>query len=69
MKSIKAYQTDDGKIYASEDEARRHEVALSKQADIDHFLSSASNPYTATPQRSIARQSIINWELWKKDAK
>jgi hypothetical protein len=44
-------------------------MALSKHTAIDDFLNSTANPYTATPQKSIARQSIINWEIWKKDAK
>jgi hypothetical protein len=69
MKQIKAFVTEDGKLHATEDEAKRHEMALSKHTIIDDFLNSDANPYTATPQKSIARQSIINWEIWKKDAK
>lgn len=69
MKQIKAFVTDDGKLHASEEDARRHEMALSKHTLIDEFLDSPLNPYTATPQKSIARQSIINWLLWGKDAK
>lgn len=67
MKPIKAFVTDDGKLHSSEEAARRHEMALSKHTVIDEFLASDQNPYVATPQKSIARQSIINWELWKKD--
>lgn len=69
MKTIKAFVTEDGKLHASEEDAKRHEMALSKHTLIDDFLNGPSNPYTATPQKSIARQSIINWEIWKKDAK
>ena len=65
MKTIKAFVTEDGKLHASEDDAKRHEMALSKHTVIDDFLNSPLNPYTATPQKSIARQSIINWEIWK----
>jgi hypothetical protein len=68
MKQIKAYVTEDGKIHATEDAAKRHEMALSQHDLIDEFLNSKSNLYTATPQKSIARQSIINWELWKNHA-
>lgn len=67
MKKVNAFVTEDGKLHASEEAAKRHEMALSKHEVIDQFLSSASNQYTATPQKAIARQSIINWELWKKD--
>lgn len=69
MKQVKAYITEDGKIHATEADAKRHEMALSQHTLIDEFLSGESNPYTATPQRTIARQSIINWELWKSHAK
>jgi hypothetical protein len=69
MKQVKAYLTEDGKIHATEADAKRHEVTLSQHNVIDDFLSSESNPYTAMPQRTIARQSIINWELWKNHAK
>jgi hypothetical protein len=67
MKQIKAFVTEDGKIHATEEDAKRHEMALSKHTIIDEFLNSSANQYTATAQKSIARQSIINWELWKKD--
>lgn len=69
MKQVKAYITEDGKLHASEAAAKRHEMALSQHTLIDDFLSSESNPYTAMPQKTIARQSIINWELWKNHAK
>lgn len=67
MKQVKAFITEDGKLHSSEMDAKRHELALSKHSIIDEFLGSEMNPYTAVPQKSIARQSIINWELWKKD--
>ncbi len=68
MKKINAYITEDGKLHTSEEAAKRHEMTLSKHSVIDDFLASESNPYKASPQRSIARQSIINWELWKNNA-
>lgn len=67
MKPIKAFMTEDGAIHHSEEDAQRHEMVLSKHAVIDEFLASKLNPYQATPQKAIARQSVINWELWKKD--
>lgn len=67
MKTITAYQTKDGKIFDSEEEAKRHEMFLSKHDIIDEFLKSSLNPYVAIPQKGMARQSIINWETWKKE--
>ena len=67
MKTITAYQTKDGKLFDSEEEAKKHEMFLSKHDVIDEFLKSILNPYVALPQKSIARQAIINWELWKKE--
>lgn len=67
MKKIEAYQTKDGKMFASEDEAKRHEMFLNQHDIVDEFLKSILNPYISLPQKSIARQSIINWELWKKE--
>ena len=67
MKTITAFMTEDGRIYQSEVEAQRHEIELSKHAIIDQFLASKDNPYTSIPQKGISRQSIIGWELWKKN--
>ena len=67
MKQIKAFVTDDGILHTSEEAAERHEIAISFNVDIDKFLLSKESPYAAVPQKSIARQSIIRWELWKKN--
>lgn len=67
MKTIKAFMTEDGVIHSSEEDAQRHEMVLSKHTIIDKFLDSKMNPYKGIPQKSIARQSIIGWEMWKKD--
>lgn len=65
MKSITAYQTTDGKVFTSEAEAKKHETFLGKRNVIEEFLVSDCNPYIATVQKSIARNTVINWELWK----
>lgn len=67
MKQVQAYQSSDGKIFATEEEAKKHEMYLSKHDMVDEFLKSSHNHYVALPQKSIARQAIINWELWKKE--
>jgi hypothetical protein len=65
MKSITAFQTSDGQIFPSQDLAEKHEVLLSKESIVDEFLTSASNPYAGHAHRSMARNTIINWEYWK----
>ena len=67
MKPVSAYQTKDGRLFETEDEAKRHEMFLSRHDVIDEFLKSSLNPYIAVPQKTIARQAIINWETWKKE--
>lgn len=67
MKKIEAYITDDGKIHQFLDEAERHDLALMQRQTIDEFLDSADNPYKSFAHRSVARQSILNWEFWKKN--
>jgi hypothetical protein len=37
---------------------------LKKDMIVEEFLDSDLNPYSGT-QRVIARNTIINWELWK----
>lgn len=65
MKQVTAYQTSDGKVFYKEQDAILHEMSLDKAHEVDCFLSSEFNPYRSTPQRVIARSSILNWEVWK----
>jgi len=65
MKQIQAFQTSDGKLFDQPLQAERHELFLQKQMIVDEFLDGELNPYQAIAQRSIARSTIINWELWK----
>jgi hypothetical protein len=65
MKQVQAFQTSDGKLFDHSTQAERHELFLKKQMVVEEFLDSALNPYYAIAQRSIARSTIINWELWK----
>lgn len=67
MKQVTAFQTSDGKIFHKEQDAILHETTLDKAHEIDCFLSSDFNLYKATPQRVIARSSILNWEIWKEN--
>jgi hypothetical protein len=65
MKSITAFQTADGTIFPTEIAAAKHEMLLVKESVIDEFLDSSLNSYTGHAHRSMARNTIVNWELWK----
>jgi hypothetical protein len=70
MEQVQAYKTSDGKLFDDSLQAERHNIFLKKQMIVDEFLDSNLNPYYAMAQKTIARSSIINWELWKiKNAK
>lgn len=65
MKTISAFQTSDGKIFAIESEAQKHEKFLEHRNVVEEFLNSELNQYKTITQKSIARNTVINWELWK----
>lgn len=65
MKTISAFQTLDGRVFTDEQEAKKHEKFLEHRNVVEEFLLSDLNPYVATVQKSIARNTVINWELWK----
>jgi len=65
MEQIQAFKTSDGKLFDDSTQAERHELFLKKQMVVEEFLDGGLNPYQAIAQRSIARSTIINWELWK----
>jgi len=64
MEKIQAFKTSDGSLFDDKLKAERHELFLKKDMIVEEFLDSDLNPYTG-PQRVIARNTIINWELWK----
>ena len=63
MKTVKAFQTSDGRIWETEDQARKHETFLVHSVLIDKYLDSEHNPYRGS-QRVIARNTIVSWETW-----
>ena len=65
MKPITAYQTTDGTLFSLKLEAEKHEMSLSKRGVIEDYLDSTLNPYTGHAHKSMARITIVNWELWK----
>jgi hypothetical protein len=66
MKTINAYQTTDGSLFASAYEAEKHEVLLSIRNVMEEYLDSSLNTYSGSAHKSICRNTIINWELWKQ---
>jgi hypothetical protein len=65
MKTISAFQTSDGKIFGVESEAQKHEKFLEHRNVVEEFLNSELNRYKTITQKSIARNTVIDWELWK----
>ena len=65
MKTITAFMTSNGSLFETELQAQTYEIMLEKQGIIDSYLISEANVYNSGPQRTIARQSIISWEVWK----
>jgi hypothetical protein len=65
MQKIEAFRASDGTLWENKDKAERHELFLKKDMIVEEFLDNDINPYKALAQRSIARTTIINWELWK----
>ena len=64
MEQVKAFKTSDGTLFDSAAQAEKHEAFLQHSNVVEEFLDGDLNPYSG-PQRVIARNSIINWELWK----
>jgi len=65
MKTVNAFETSDGTLFALKLEAEKHEMSLSKRSIIEDYLDSDLNAYTGHAQRGMARVAVINWELWK----
>jgi len=64
MKPVEAFQTSDGMLFSTAQSAEKHEMMLSKESVVDEFLDSDLNPYTGHAHRSMARNTVVNWELW-----
>lgn len=65
MKTINAFETSDGTLFSLKLEAEKHEMSLSKRSVIEDYLDSDLNAYTGHAHRSMARNTVVNWELWK----
>jgi hypothetical protein len=65
MEKVQAFKTTDGTLFDNVIQAERHEMFLEKDMVVEEFLDSELNQYKAMTSRSIARTTVINWELWK----
>lgn len=66
MYEIKAYQTKDGRIFSTAEEAKDHEEALSWGIVLTAFMNSPYCTYR-NPQLAMVRKTILAWEKWKAD--
>jgi|688.fasta_scaffold1538339_2 hypothetical protein len=64
MQEITAYQTKDGKIFSTIEEAVNYEETLKWGKEIEEFTKSTFCPYTGM-QLSMVRKTIIAWERYK----
>jgi hypothetical protein len=67
MKTIEAYQTDDGRIFKSLTEARVHEECREIIPEIEAFLQSDVCNYKSKQQQTIIKSAILAWVFWKAD--
>jgi hypothetical protein len=64
MQEITAYQSKDGKIFSTIEEAVGYEETMKWGKEIDRFTKSTFCPYTGM-QLSMVRKTIIAWERYK----
>lgn len=67
MKTIEAYQTDDGRIFGSLTEAKVHEECKVIMPEIEAFMQSDACNYKSKHQQAIIKNSILSWVFWKAD--
>ncbi len=67
MKTIKAYQTSDGKIFESLTEAKVHEKCEKLMPEINAFMSSKDCKYNNQAHARIVINTLIAWHFWKED--
>ena len=67
MKTIEAYQTDDGKIFKSLTEARVHEECEKLIPEIDAFMTSEACKYNNQAHSKIVKNTLLAWNFWKTD--
>lgn len=69
MKTIEAYQTDDGQIFASLTEALVHEECKKLMPEINAFMTSDACKYNNVAHAKIVRNTLLAWHFWKADGR
>jgi hypothetical protein len=64
MREITAYETTDGKIFGTSDEASEHQAYLAIKPEIDLFLNSSYCKYNNCAHQKIVENTIIAWKAW-----
>jgi hypothetical protein len=67
MKTIQAYQTDDGQIFTSLTEARVHEECEKLMPEINAFMNSADCKYNNCAHAKIVKNTLLAFHFWKAD--
>ncbi len=65
MKTIEAYQTDDGEVFKSVNDAKMHEELQAIMLEIEAFVASDACDYKGKQQKTIIKNSILAWNFWK----
>ena len=70
MKSIKVFETADGKLFKTEQEAKLHEEVEAIKLDVAVFVETEYYPFkkSYTSTHTLTR-NIIAWEKYKKEMK
>lgn len=67
MKTIEAYQTNDGKIFSDFTEASVHNKYLQFEPEINAFLDSDECPYKGSAHQHIIKVALAKWLFWKAE--
>ena len=67
MKTIEAFQTDDGQIFESITQARVHEEYKKHMPEINAFIASDVCKYNNSAHKKIVENTLLAWIFWKAD--
>jgi hypothetical protein len=67
MKTVEAYETNDGQVFKSITEARVHEEFQAIMPEIEAFIASNACEYKGKGQKTMIKSSILAWVFWKAD--
>ena len=67
MKEINVYQTEDGEVFKTKQEAALHEKTLALRGEIKKYIASDFYPYKkALNTKYIVGKTIAGWERFKE---